>query len=159
MADYAFVTRWSFQAPIESVWELIAKSESWPSWWPGVERVELLEEGPGGGEVGSLRRLTWKSKLPYKLSFEMRTTRVDRPHLLEGRAIGELDGTGRWELRQEADWTHVRYDWRVATTKPWMNLLASIARPLFAWNHDVVMGWGGEGLARKLGCNWRNGRA
>lgn len=156
MAEYAFVTRWSFQAPIESVWELISKSEGWPGWWPGVEKVELLEAGTDG-EVGSLRRLTWKSRLPYKLGFEMRTTRVERPHLLEGRAIGELDGTGRWELRQDGDWTHVRYDWRVATTKPWMNLLAPVARPLFAWNHNVVMGWGGEGLAGRLGCAWRNG--
>ena len=41
--------------------------------------------------------------------------------------------------------------WNVRTTKPWMNLLAPLARPLFKWNHDVVMGWGAEGLARKLG--------
>src|SRR6185295_16239937 len=102
MAEYAFVTRWSFQAPIESVWELISKSEEWPGWWPGVEKVEVLEEGTDG-EVGSLRRLTWKSRLPYELRFEMRTTRVERPHVLEGRAVGELDGTGRWELRQEGD--------------------------------------------------------
>jgi hypothetical protein len=32
-----------------------------------------------------------------------------------------------------------------------MNLLAPVARPIFKWNHDVVMGWGAEGLARKLG--------
>ena len=43
------------------------------------------------------------------------------------------------------------YEWNVATTKPWMNLVAPIARPIFAHNHDVVMGWGGEGLARLLG--------
>lgn len=34
-----------------------------------------------------------------------------------------------------------------------MNLLAPVARPLFAWNHDVVMTWGGEGLARLLGAH------
>ena len=46
--------------------------------------------------------------------------------------------------------TTVRYDWKVETTKRWMNLIAPIARPLFSWNHDVVMGWGGEGLAKRL---------
>jgi hypothetical protein len=35
--------------------------------------------------------------------------------------------------------------------KPRMNLLAPAARPLFTWNHDVVMDWGAGGLARKLG--------
>ena len=48
--------------------------------------------------------------------------------------------------------TAVVYEWNVSTTKPWMNLLAPIARPLFAWNHDWVMRNGGEGLAQLLGC-------
>jgi uncharacterized protein YndB with AHSA1/START domain len=156
MADYDFVTRWSFQAPIEQVWKLISEAERWPEWWPGVEKVEVLEKGKQS-EVGSLRRFTWKSKLPYRLVFDMRTTRVERPHIMEGRAEGELHGTGRWELRQDGDWTRVRYDWRVRTTKAWMNLLAPVARPFFAWNHDVVMRWGGEGLARRLGCAWAEG--
>ncbi|OUC07939.1 polyketide cyclase, partial [Litorilinea aerophila] len=34
----------------------------------------------------------------------------------------------------------------------WMNLLAPLARPIFAWNHDIIMAWGGQGLARLLGA-------
>ena len=30
-------------------------------------------------------------------------------------------------------------------------MLAPLARPIFAWNHDVVMAWGGEGLAQLVG--------
>jgi hypothetical protein len=33
-----------------------------------------------------------------------------------------------------------------------MNWLGPLARPAFAWNHDVVMHAGGEGLARRLGA-------
>ena len=29
--------------------------------------------------------------------------------------------------------------------------LAPVARPVFEYNHDVVMRWGGEGLAQRLG--------
>jgi len=36
--------------------------------------------------------------------------------------------------------------------EPWMNLLAPIARPLFEWNHNVVMNWGAEGLEKRLGA-------
>ena len=43
------------------------------------------------------------------------------------------------------------YEWNVSTGKPWMKAMAPLARPLFAWNHDRVMRWGGEGLARELG--------
>jgi hypothetical protein len=46
--------------------------------------------------------------------------------------------------------TTVLYDWDVHTTRPWMNLLAPLARPVFAWNHDWVMKRGGKGLARLL---------
>ena len=39
------------------------------------------------------------------------------------------------------------YEWNVATTKAWMNLIAPIARPVFEWNHDWVMSRGAEGIA------------
>jgi hypothetical protein len=45
----------------------------------------------------------------------------------------------------------VLYEWNVSTTKPWMNAIGPFARPVFERNHDVVMRWGGEGLARRLG--------
>jgi hypothetical protein len=35
--------------------------------------------------------------------------------------------------------------------QPWMNVLAPVAKPVFAWNHDYVMRNGGVGLARLLG--------
>jgi len=69
----------------------------------------------------------------------METTRVEPINVIEGRAIGELQGTGRWQLSHDGALTTARYDWKVQTTKAWMNLVAPIARPLFSWNHDVVM--------------------
>ena len=86
----------------------------------------------------------------------METTRVVPHERLEGRASGELEGTGVWTFAETGGGTDVRYDWTVRTTKPWMNALAPFARPLFAWNHDVVMRWGAEGLARKLGARVEN---
>lgn len=154
MAGYEFITIWRCKAPQEKVWDLVFHSEDWPEWWKGVERVEKLKDGDAN-HVGAIHRYTWKSKLPYRLIFEMETTRVEPVLLIEGRAIGELRGQGRWQLSSEGkgdgEITTVRYDWKVETTKPWMNLIAPIARPFFSWNHNVVMGWGGEGLAKRLG--------
>ncbi len=151
MADYRFLTTWVLDAPIERVWDALYESERWPEWWRGVERVQVIERG-GDDRVGELSRYTWKSKLPYRLEFEMRTTRVEAPHLVEGRADGELAGTGRWRLFSGANGiTAVTYEWDVQTTERWMNVLAPLARPVFAWNHDWVMRQGGEGLARRLG--------
>jgi len=149
MAQYEFVTIWKFKAPQQRVWDLIFHSEDWPTWWRGVERVEELRAGDAN-HVGAVHRYTWKSKLPYRLIFEIETIRVEPISAIEGRAIGELQGIGRWQLLKEGEFTIARYDWKVETTKPWMNLLAPIARPFFKWNHDVVMNWGRQGLEKQI---------
>jgi hypothetical protein len=150
MAAYKFATSWRIEAPLEAVWNEILHSESWPRWWKGVETVEELQGGDRSG-IGAIRRFTWKSRLPYRLTFDMRTTRVEPMFLIEGTASGELQGVGIWRFSSDGV-TIVRYDWEVRTTKPWMNLMAPLARPLFEWNHDVVMSWGAKGLKRRLGA-------
>jgi uncharacterized protein YndB with AHSA1/START domain len=151
MAEYRFLTTWLLDSDRDRVWEAIYDQEGWPSWWRGVEDVVELKPGDDDG-LGSHSRLTWRSRLPYDLVFEARTTKVERPHLLEAEASGELAGQGRWRLYEADGTTAVLYEWNVHTTRPWMNLLAPLARPVFAWNHDWVMSRGGEGLARLLGC-------
>ena len=151
MAEYRFLTTWLVEAERERVWDAIYESERWPEWWRGVVETERLAEGDENG-VGQVGRYVWKSKLPYKLEFTLRTTRVERPRLLEGAASGELAGTGRWRFFEQNGITAVIYEWDVHTTRAWMNVLAPIGRPLFAVNHDYVMRNGGEGIAKLLGA-------
>jgi uncharacterized protein YndB with AHSA1/START domain len=154
MPSYSFLTTWCLEAPREPVWDAIWASERWPEWWRGVVGAKTMVEGDEDG-IGQVGHYTWRSRLPYDLEFEMRTTRVLKPHLLEGQAKGELAGTGLWRLfEQDGDTpvTAVVYEWNVSTTKPWMNLFSPIARPVFERNHDWVMRNGGEGLAKLLGC-------
>jgi hypothetical protein len=48
------------------------------------------------------------------------------------------------------------YEWNVRTTERWMNVVAPLARPVFAWNHDCLMRNGAPG---SRGCSvggcWR----
>ncbi len=152
MAEYAFLTTWLLESPRQPVWEALHDQESWPGWWRGVEEAEELSRPPYGADVGTVARMVWKSLLPYRVEFEVTTTRVERPHLLEGHAVGELEGVGRWRLYEQDGITAVLYEWNVRTTKPWMNLFAPLLRPAFEWNHDWVMARGGEGIAQLLGC-------
>ena len=132
------------------VWHELTRPEDWPGWWRAVRDVRSIKEGDANG-VGAVRRFTWGTALPYTLSFEMTATRIEPMSVIEGRARGELDGTGRWTLRPEGAGTHVRYDWMIDVTTPWQVTLAPILRPLFAWNHGVVMGWGYTDLKTRLG--------
>jgi uncharacterized protein YndB with AHSA1/START domain len=150
MAQYHFQTIWRIPAPLDQVWQAILETEKWPSWWKGVQSVEVLSIGDEGG-IGSRRRYVWRSKLPYTLAFDMEVTRIEPMSLIEGRASGELEGTGVWRLQDTGAHIRVQYDWDVSTTRWWMNLLAPLARPAFAWNHDYVMNHGREGLLRLLG--------
>ena len=149
-ADYVFVTNWSIPAPIDRVWRELMHPDDWPAWWRGVERVRLLRPAAGLDDVGAVREYTWRSRLPYRLTFTIETTRVEPLRIVEGRASGELEGLGCWQFTDRGTTTHVRYDWRVRASKPWMRWLSPVAHPLFEWNHDVVMEWGRQGLLRRL---------
>ncbi|MDQ1686908.1 MAG: hypothetical protein QOC82_3645 [Frankiaceae bacterium] len=151
MATYSFLTTWCLDAPIEPVWDLISSSEHYPEWWKGVRSVTELEPGGENG-VGALSRFEWRSKLPYSLEFDLRVTRSEPPYLLEAHASGELEGVGVWRLYSNETGTAVIYSWDVSTTRGWMNRLAPVARPAFAWNHDYVMRQGAIGLSTRLGA-------
>lgn len=149
-AHYALTTRWLLAAPVVRIWPVLTSPETWSAWWKYVVAIEPLEPGDAEG-VGALRRYTWSSRLPYRLTFDMRTTAIAKPLWIEGVAQGALTGTGRWDLAENAAGTRVQYTWRVSTGKRWMNVLAPLLSPVFAWNHDQVMAEGGRGIARHLG--------
>jgi hypothetical protein len=133
-----------------AAWEVLEDPLRWPEWWRGVERVSELDGGDGR-RVGSRYRIAWRSRIPYELEFDFTVSGVDPPCCMEGVADGDLAGHGRWRLFEQDGVTAVLYEWEVRTTKGWMNLVSPLARPIFERNHDVVMRWGGEGLARRLG--------
>ena len=150
MTQFSLETSWHLDASVERVWEALVAVGDWPRWWRFLNAVTELENGDKEG-VGSLQRYTWSSKLPYRLTFEMRTTMVERPTLIEGVAMGDLNGIGRWRLRALGKSSCVRYEWTVATGKPWMTILGPLLAPIFTWNHNQVMIEGGRGLAQHLG--------
>jgi hypothetical protein len=150
MASYSFLTTWVLDASRDDVWDAIYAVERWPEWWRGVRSVQKLEPGDADG-VGALYRQEWRSVIPYPVRFEARITRIELPHLIEADASGELAGTGRWRFFAGRE-TAVTYEWDVRTTRAWMNAVAPVARPVFRWNHNVVMHQGGRGLADLLGA-------
>jgi uncharacterized protein YndB with AHSA1/START domain len=150
MTDYAFATTWVLEAPIDRVWATLGDVERWRTWFPAIRRVTLIEPGGPDGQGGVLE-VAARASLPYDLVVRVRASRIEAPRLLELTAVGDLDGSGRWTLAEEEGVTTARFEWHVATTKPWMNALAPAARPVFALNHDLAMTAAGRGLARTLG--------
>jgi hypothetical protein len=149
-ARYRFLTSWLVAAPIGPVWDVIYAIERWPEWWRGVQSVTELSHGEEGNGEGNVYRHVWRSRIPYAVRFDSTVEMVRRPYLIAARAEGALAGVGTFRLFEGPLGTAVTYDWNVRTTKRWMNALAPLARPVFAWNHHAVMNQGGVGLARVL---------
>jgi len=144
-----YVTDWRLDAPIEHVWDALVDVESWPRWWPYVREVQTLHRS-ATNDLGTVRRLQWRSRLPYGFALEVETTEVRKPTRLVGRASGDMVGEGCWELARDGAGTLVRYTWTLELHTRWMRMSAPFMAPVFRWNHEGVMRGGGRGLARHL---------
>ncbi len=153
MTQFSLTTTWLIEAPLEAVWDAIYESERWPTWWPYMFRVQESVRGELG-DVGNVRRYTWRTRLPYRISFNAKTTRVERMALLEGAVDGELKGCGRWRFYRQDSVTAIRYEWEVNVNHSWLRRFVPLLRRAMKWNHDAVMLAGGRGLARHLGANF-----
>jgi carbon monoxide dehydrogenase subunit G len=148
-AAFDLVSHWRIAAPVDRVWQALAEPEHWPRWWPYVRAVHTLRRGDASG-VGSVRRIEWATRLPYRITIEVEAVEATQHQRLRGRSRGELDGEGLWLLCGQGTHTEVTYLWRVELRKPWMRLLAPLLAPVFRWNHDGLMRAGEAGLARWL---------
>ena len=91
--NFHLTTDWSFNAPREAVWQALSAPEEWPSWWRAAKNVERIADGDENG-IGAVRRMTWsvmiwRTALPYTLTFDMRTTRVEPMTRIEGQSRGQ----------------------------------------------------------------------
>jgi uncharacterized protein YndB with AHSA1/START domain len=149
VAEYHLVTIWRIEAPLEEVYAAIRDSLDWPDWWPSVRKVEQIACGDATG-MGSVRRYSWHGKLPYRVVFDVRATRIEEQVALEGVATGDLAGFGRWQFSRQGKVSVVHYEWHVHSMRWWMNLLAPFARSIFVRNHAQIMAQGGKALADRL---------
>jgi hypothetical protein len=152
MTDYHFVTRWRVpDARLEEVAEILDQPLQLVRWWPSVYLAarQLAPNDPVSG-VGGVVALYTKGWLPYTLRWRFQVTERRLPQVLALSAQGDFVGSGRWTLRQDGDTAEVTYDWRIRATKPLLQRLTWLLRPVFAWNHHWAMARGYESLLLEL---------
>lgn len=150
MAEYNFISVWKIAAPLREVGDAIADVHSWPQWWKAVESVTVVTEGQGPLNIGAIYHHVWKSPIPYSIEFDIELTEIIPYQRLVGKSTGDLVGEGIWTLHYADGITTVTYEWKVRTTKAWMNVIAPLARPIFTWAHHWVMRQGELGLQKAL---------
>lgn len=150
MNSYHFQTVWWTSASVDRVWEALADYADWPTWWRGIQNVEVTRRGDESG-VGTVLRQRWRSRAPYTLVFELEMARIEGERLLEGRAKGDLEGSCLWTFTPVNGGTEVRFTVDVQTSRWWMNLPVPFVAMIVRANFETIMSWGREGLSRKLG--------
>ncbi|MEV6399935.1 SRPBCC family protein [Streptomyces sp. NPDC051907] len=145
-SHYRFHTVWDLPAAPAAVYDVLAKAEEYPLWWPQVREVTPLGEDRGAAR--------FRSFLPYELLVTARALRRDpAARVLEIQLEGDLEGWARWTLAARPDDTGTRavYEQEVEVRNPLMRRLALPCRPLFRANHAAMMRGGRRGLAAYLG--------
>jgi len=153
-SHFSLETVWRIPARPDLVWLYLADSEKWPQWWSYVESVEEITAGERSG-IGNIRNYHWSTCLPYSLFLTMESIEIIPYRRLAVEVKGDLQGTGFCELRSNklCQLTQVTFFWDVEVCKPWLKLLAIIAKPVFIWNHNRVMKQGERGLIRRINSN------
>ncbi len=152
--SYLFADEWRLGAEVETVWAFVRRLDEWPDWWPSVRATRPLEPArdadDGGPGVGAVWRFTFRTRLPYAMSFDAEVVRIEELVEVEVRVTGRVGGSGRWSVREIPGGTLVHFDWLVTPRLAWMRALSPLARPVFNWNHRMLMVEGGESLAQRL---------
>ena len=91
-----------------------------------------------------------KGWLPYTIRWTFRITEVNYPYGFALDAWGDLVGRGIWTLRQEGEWVHIIYDWKINAERPLFRIFSFILKPVFTANHLWAMRMGEESLKIEL---------
>lgn len=121
----------------------LADIEGYPSWWPEIKEVRPIDETRVDVHI--------RAALPYSLHVRLHKVIEDRKAgILRTRLTGDLEGWSSWSIAALGAGCRLRFDEEVVTTKPIMNALTPVARPLFRLNHSLMMRHGESGLRRML---------
>lgn len=147
--QYRFLTEFELTSSPAAVEETLRDVASWSAWWRWASRIESLTSEHG--VVGARYRNRIATPLLYGFTYDTEVVEVTDEHIRLD-VSGDLEGTGLFRFQATtAGGSLLAFEWSVETCKPWMNLFAPLARPIFTWNHHRLMSDFGEGLGRASG--------
>lgn len=147
--QYHFVTSWQFRSSLQRVWSVVLDIQHYPGWWKNFRQVRIARGD--GRSLGSLIECEVRGSLPYSLKYSLEVMEAEEFRHILLRSSGDLAGTGRWAFTEAAPSViTAQYFWDVATTKRLLNLVAPLARPALARNHEQVMANGYAALRPRI---------
>lgn len=135
---YHFTSDWNINATPALAELAIHNVPEWKLWWRDLVYVNIVRETPS--YIGSEFEAAWRSAVGYTLHMSIVITSFEAGKSIGFDATGDLQGSGTWQFTSaQHGTTAMHITWNVATTKPWMNTLAPLLKPLFTLNHHILM--------------------
>jgi hypothetical protein len=144
---FELASEWRVRAPARRVYLVLADLGSLGEFWPSVR---VKQAHAAAGIVGSSARLAIRGLLPIALEVEVTIVAAEPEQSLDVVARGDLEGRGRWTLRERDGETSACFSWQVDLTHARLARVARRLRPLLVLSHRWAMWRGERGLRRIL---------
>lgn len=142
---FVFDRSWRFDCPADRLWERLADTDEFPTWWSWLDAFESEGLRPGGRTRFSVR-----PPLPYRLHLEVVVDEVRPCERVVTTVGGDLSGPARLELVPDGDATTARMVWSLELRRPLLVAAERVARPVMVWGHDRVVDLGVEQFRRRV---------
>lgn len=140
---FTFEDHWEIAAAPGRVFEMLARPEGYPTWWPEVRSATRIDADSG--------RVAIRSTLPYTLTLVLTREAEDaRQGLLRVRIDGDLAGWASYRVSATPSGARADYHQVTSVQVSWLRPLVPVLRPLLAANHAAMMRSGRAGLSRVL---------
>jgi uncharacterized protein YndB with AHSA1/START domain len=140
--------RFAFDRPAADVWEVMARTSAYTTWWPWLRRLDAT--GLVAGDVWSCHI---QPPLPYFLRFTITLDEVVPGRSARATVAGDISGTAEFTLVPTGNGgCEGRLVSDLGPASPVLRAFAAVARPLVVWGHDWVLAEGiRQFTARGLG--------
>lgn len=131
-----------FDLPPPALWRAVSEVDSYPRWWPWLQRFDARRLAPG--EVWDC---AVKPPLPYLLRFRLHIGEVVPARRVTARADGDLVGDALLDIEPADRGSALRLRSTLAPDTRWLRHVAHLAGPVMRIGHDWVLDTGARQFA------------
>jgi hypothetical protein len=126
--------RHSFDASPEELWAAMVSVDRFRSWWPWLRRFDAAGVAPG-----DVWTATVQPPLPYRLTFDLLLTEVQRPRLVAVDVTGDIEGAARLEVTRRGSGSELHFTSELTPTSSVLRAVAQVAPPVARFGHQWVL--------------------
>lgn len=145
--EFLFRSVWHVPAPLVDIWNRVGRVTEYPTWWPGIKRVDLLKGRELPITVGTQAKYEVTSPL-YQLEYQTEVVEFETGKLIVATAVGDLVGTGTWMFQEKKGETQATFDWQVHVSPVFLRAASYLppVRHVMRFFHNQLMDAGERGL-------------